>query len=76
MDGMIIKEKPLRTRSDFFNCQVRNKDLSEDFDQESTYDNILGSGKFSEVRKLRHKQTNRVYAVRTFRLPVMQLFDK
>lgn len=74
---MITKEKaPLRIGSNFFNCQVRNKDLAEDFDQISTYENILGSGKFSEVRKLRHKHTKRVYAVRTFRLPVMQLFDK
>ena len=73
---MNLEDKHLNITSDFFNCQIRNRDIAEDFHLESTYDNILGSGKFSEVRKLRHKHTNRIFAVKTFRLPVMNEYDK
>ena len=42
----------------------------------SSYENIIGQGRFSEVRKLKHKVTKRVYAVKTFRLTQMHLYDK
>lgn len=50
--------------------------MTEDFHFKSMYENILGQGKFSEVRKLRFKTNNRFYAVKTFRVQQMQMYDK
>ena len=53
----------------YFNSDVVNRDISQDFHFSTPYDNILGQGQFSEVRKLVHKKSKRAYAVKTFRLP-------
>ena len=53
----------------YFKSDVINRDIGQDFYFKTPYDNILGQGQFSEVRKLVYKKSKRAYAVKTFRLP-------
>ena len=60
-------------KSNFFISDKINIDICEDFIFKSPYENILGEGKFSEVRKLTHKKNKREYAVKTFRLQQLRI---
>ena len=61
---------------DMLNFQIKNRDLNEDFYQDSTYVNILGQGVFSEVRKVKHRVFKKMYCVKTYRLPILEQYDQ